>query len=221
MSSHWPSRQISSFDSWCATRVIKTLDVVHRYALLVSNSDICCNPFVHVLSNEAGAGQFMTDFLPLTAWSQLSATRVTVRLVVCLSGTAVTTWLFYSSCLVKGPRKSFGNWLGPISSSNLQGWSFLRLLSFGKVWKENNDPLVCSSAHPTAAHSRGIFVVEWLMVKTRLIRHSPQWSVCDVRNLRHGSRAYFEIKTSRRNSAWSACISSFVNIFTFMVVTFY
>ena len=67
------------------------LDVVHRYALLVSNSDICCNPFVHVLSNEAGAGQFMTDFLPLTAWSQLSATRVTVRLVVCLSGTAVTT----------------------------------------------------------------------------------------------------------------------------------
>ena len=82
------------------------LDVVHRYALLVSNSDICCNPFVHVLSNEAGAGQFMTDFLPLTAWSQLSATRVTVRLVVCLSGTAVTTWLFYSSCLVKGPRKT-------------------------------------------------------------------------------------------------------------------
>ena len=29
----------------------------------------CCNPFVHALSKEAGAGQFMTDFLPLTAWS--------------------------------------------------------------------------------------------------------------------------------------------------------
>ena len=30
--------QISSLGSWCATRVSKTLDVVHRYALLVSNS---------------------------------------------------------------------------------------------------------------------------------------------------------------------------------------
>ena len=48
------------------------------------------------------------------------------------------------------------------------------------------------------------------MVKTRLIRLSPQWSVCDVRDLRHGSRAYFEIKTSRRNSAWWACVSSFL-----------
>ena len=27
-------------DSWCAARVNKTLDVVHRYALLVSNSDM-------------------------------------------------------------------------------------------------------------------------------------------------------------------------------------
>ena len=32
----------------------------------------------------------------------------------------------------------------------------------------------------SAAHSRDIFVVDRLMVKTRLIRHSPQWSVCDV-----------------------------------------
>ena len=31
--------QISNLDSWCATHVSKTLDVVHRYALLVSNSD--------------------------------------------------------------------------------------------------------------------------------------------------------------------------------------
>ena len=33
--------------------------------------------------------------------------------------------------------------------------------------------------------------------------HSPfaSVSVCDVRDLRHGSRAFFEIKTSRRNSA--------------------
>ena len=126
--------------------------------------------------------------------------------------------LVKKSCLCGCPQ---GNWLGTISSSNLQGWSFLRLLAFGKVWKENNNPLVCSSAHPTAARSRGIFVVDRLMVKTRLIRHSPQWSVCDVRDLRQGSRAYFEIKTSRRNSAWSACISSFVNILTFMALTLY
>ena len=32
--------QISSLNSWCATRVSKTLDVVHRYARLVSNSDM-------------------------------------------------------------------------------------------------------------------------------------------------------------------------------------
>jgi len=32
--------QISSLDSWCATRLSKTLDVVHRHALLVSNSDM-------------------------------------------------------------------------------------------------------------------------------------------------------------------------------------
>ena len=32
--------QINSLDSGCATRVSKTLDVVHRYALLVSNSDM-------------------------------------------------------------------------------------------------------------------------------------------------------------------------------------
>ena len=32
--------QIDSLDSWCATRVSKTLDVVHRYALQVSNSDM-------------------------------------------------------------------------------------------------------------------------------------------------------------------------------------
>ena len=43
-SNHWaipaPHRcsQISSLNSWCATRVSKTHDVVHRYALLVSNS---------------------------------------------------------------------------------------------------------------------------------------------------------------------------------------
>ena len=32
--------QISSLDSCCAIRFSKTLDVVHRYALLVSNSDM-------------------------------------------------------------------------------------------------------------------------------------------------------------------------------------
>ena len=46
----------------------------------------CCSPFVHALSNKAGASQFMTDFLPLTAWSQVPP----MSLVVCLSGTAVT-----------------------------------------------------------------------------------------------------------------------------------
>ena len=70
---------------------------------------------------------------------------------------------------------------------------------------------------------RGIFVGDRLMVKTRLIRHSPQWSVCDVRDLCHGSRAYFEIKTSRQNSVGGSavCISSFVNILTFMALKFY
>ena len=37
-----------------------------------------------------------------------------------------------------------------------------------------------------ASHGRtrcGIFVVDQLMVKTRLIRLSPQWSLCDVRDL--------------------------------------
>ena len=51
--------------------------------------------------------------------------------------------LVKKSCLCGCPQ---GNRLGTISNSNLQGWSFLRLLSFGNVWKENNDPLVCSSA---------------------------------------------------------------------------
>ena len=38
----WADRcsQISSLDSWCTTRISKTLDVVHRYALLVSKSDM-------------------------------------------------------------------------------------------------------------------------------------------------------------------------------------
>ena len=36
----------------------------------------CCSPFVHTLSNIAGAGQFMTDFLPLTAWSQVPPVSV-------------------------------------------------------------------------------------------------------------------------------------------------
>ena len=32
--------QINSLDSWCATHFSKTLDVVHRYAVLVSNSNM-------------------------------------------------------------------------------------------------------------------------------------------------------------------------------------
>ena len=39
---NWADRcsQINSVDSWCATHVSKTLDIVHRYALPVSNSDM-------------------------------------------------------------------------------------------------------------------------------------------------------------------------------------
>ncbi len=41
----------------------------------------CCSPFVHALSNEAGAGQFMTNFLPLTAaWSQVPPMSLSVWL---------------------------------------------------------------------------------------------------------------------------------------------
>ena len=84
--------QISSLNSWCATRVSKTLGVVHRYALLVSITVICCSPFVHALSNEAGASQFMTDFLPLMTWSQEPPVSL------CLCGTTVTiTSLFLFS----------------------------------------------------------------------------------------------------------------------------
>ena len=36
----------------------------------------CCN----ALSNEAGAGQFMTDFLPLTAWSQMPPVSLSISL---------------------------------------------------------------------------------------------------------------------------------------------
>ena len=121
--------------------------------------------------------------------------------------------LVKSSCLC---GYSQGNYrLGKMSSSNLQGGSFLRLLSVGKVWKENNDPLVCSCAHPTTAHWRGIFVVGWLMVKTRLICHSPQ-------RLLVTSETYVTdlARISRLKQA-DECISSFVNIFTFMAVRFY
>ena len=61
-------------------RSSKTLEVVHRYALLVSNSNMFCSPFVHASSKEAGAGQFMTDFLPLTAWSQAPPVSLSVSL---------------------------------------------------------------------------------------------------------------------------------------------
>ena len=50
-------------------------------------------------------------------------------------------------------------------------FAFLFSSAFSQ-WKENNDLLVCSSVHPMAAHLLGIFVVDWLMVKTCLIRHS-------------------------------------------------
>ena len=43
-----------------------------------------------MLSNEAGAGQFMSDRLPPAYGMLPSATHITVHLVVCLSGTAVT-----------------------------------------------------------------------------------------------------------------------------------
>ena len=40
----------------------------------------CCSPFVHALSNEAGAGQFMTGCLPLTTWSQVPPVSLSVSL---------------------------------------------------------------------------------------------------------------------------------------------
>ena len=70
----------TNLDSWCATRVSKTLDVVHRYGLLVSNSSMHAVALLHALSNEAGAGQFMTDFLPFTAWSQVPPVSLSVSL---------------------------------------------------------------------------------------------------------------------------------------------
>ena len=50
--------------SRCATRVTKTLDLVHGHALLHWRAVPCS---VQALSTDAGAGQFMTDayFLPL------------------------------------------------------------------------------------------------------------------------------------------------------------
>ena len=40
----------------------------------------CCSPFVQALSYEAGAGQFMTDFFPLTAWYQVPPVSLSVSL---------------------------------------------------------------------------------------------------------------------------------------------
>ena len=54
-----------------------TAELLSRFAVFVDvdNNGVvtvtCCSPFVHALSNEAGAGQFMIDFLPLTARSQV------------------------------------------------------------------------------------------------------------------------------------------------------
>ena len=64
--------QINSLDSWCATRVSKTLEV--------ACSQICSASYA--LSNEAGASQFMTDFLPLTPWSQVPPVSLSVSLCV-------------------------------------------------------------------------------------------------------------------------------------------
>ena len=56
------------------------------YTHLIQSIWVLSSLFVHALSNEAGAGQFMTDFLPLTAWSQVPP----VSLSVSSCGTAVT-----------------------------------------------------------------------------------------------------------------------------------
>jgi len=53
-------------------------EFVHRYALLVSSSDMLLQ--WHALRKEAGDGQFMTYFLPLTAWSQMPPVSLSVLL---------------------------------------------------------------------------------------------------------------------------------------------
>ena len=50
------------------------------YSRLIQSIRVFSSPFVYALSNEAGAGQFMTDFLPLTAWSQVPPVSLPVSL---------------------------------------------------------------------------------------------------------------------------------------------
>ena len=50
------------------------------YTRLIQSIWVLSSLFVHALSNEAGAGQFMTDFLPLTAWSQVPPVSLPVSL---------------------------------------------------------------------------------------------------------------------------------------------
>ena len=87
---NWADRcsQISSLDFWCATRVSKTLDIVHRYPLLVSNSDYSIALlYMHWMMSWSRS---VYHWLPPAYGVVPSATCVTVCLIVCLSGTAVT-----------------------------------------------------------------------------------------------------------------------------------
>ena len=63
-----------------ATQILDMLPASVRCLTLFTDmlcqSVTCCN----TLSNEAGAGQFMTDFLPLTAWSQMPPVSLSISL---------------------------------------------------------------------------------------------------------------------------------------------
>ena len=59
---------------------LRSLDLLISPGTLCNDSDIRCSPFVHALSKKAGAGQFKTDFLPLTAWSQVPPVSLSVSL---------------------------------------------------------------------------------------------------------------------------------------------
>ena len=48
--------------------------------MFLASEDINQKQNEHALSNEAGAGQFMTDFLPPTAWSQVPLVSLSVSL---------------------------------------------------------------------------------------------------------------------------------------------
>ena len=87
-----------------------------------------------------------------------------------------------------------GNWLGTISSSNLQGWlCYLRLLSFGKVWKEN--PLVVAfSSRSDWWWKRASFAIQLSVCLScqRPTSRISRWPTCST--CFHGSDNLVDLK---------------------------